>query len=427
MKVHSMKNSRWLISALAFWGLIICILDRSALAYAIEDLERTFHLNNAQFGLLSSAFSVGYLIMVFCGGFIVDKFGAKIVWSFTAAAWSIATLLLGFSSGLIMIFILRLSCGLAEGPTGPCIMKTVSTWLPLKERSRGLAAIIAANPFSSVIGAPLCSYLIVHFNWKVMFYSLGIGGIVWSIAWLLLYSDNPEKSRFTTQTEVAFIRHGQFPISVTPTDNSWKFILKSRTLLINNYAFFAFGYLLFFALSWLPGYLIQTDHLDLKQLGELLMLPWLCATITMLICGFLSDWLWRKTGSLKISRSYIIGFSLIVSAICFLPVIICKNEVIVFTFLSLGLGLGLGPGSCFYALNADIARKRASTSAGIMVASLAVAGIIAPVLTGWLSNLSGNFNSAIYIMLLINISAGLLVIFGQAPDKEIAAQNMIRV
>ena len=91
-----------------------------------------------------------------------------------------------------------------------------------------------------------------------------------------------------------------------------------------------------------------------------------------------------------------------------------------FIFLSLGLGFGLGPSSCFYALNADIARDRASTSAGIMVASLAVAGIIAPVITGWLSNLSGNFNSAIYLMLGINLSAGLLVIFGQSPDREVS-------
>ena len=394
-------------------------MDRSALAYAVKDLELQFHLNNTQFGFLSSAFSVGYMVLVFVGGFIVDRVGAKLVWSITAVIWSIATLLLGFSSGLIMIFMLRLVCGMAEGPTGPCIMKAVTTWLPFKERSRALAAIIAANPFASVIGAPLCSFLIVRFNWKIMFLILGISGIIWGIAWLVIYSDNPAKSKFTSKQELAYISAGQFSAK-KHADKSWQSILKSRTLLINNYAFFAFGYLLFFAISWLPGYLMQTHNLDLKQLGTLLMLPWLTASITMLICGFLSDWLWHKTGSLKISRSWIIGISLILGALCFLPVISSKSIVVMFIFLSLGLGFGLGPSSCFYALNADIARDRASTSAGIMVASLAVAGIIAPVITGWLSNLSGNFNSAIYLMLGINLSAGLLVIFGQSPDREVS-------
>lgn len=420
-----MRHSRWLITFLAFCGLIICILDRSALSYAIKALETEFHFNNTHFGFLSSAFSVGYLVLVFLGGFMVDKFGARKVWSITGIIWSIATLLMGFSTGLIMVFLLRLICGMAEGPTGPCIMKSVTAWLPFKERSRALALIIAANPFASVIGAPLCSYLLVKFNWKVMFFVLGIAGIIWGIIWLIVYRDEPAKSSFTSKEELAYIKNGQFKSnSAHPGANQgWGFILKSRTLLINNYAFFAFGYLLFFGYSWLPGYLMQTHGMDLKQLGTLLMLPWLAAAIAMLICGFLSDWLWHKTKSLKISRSLPIGACLLLGAICFLPVVASNNITIVFTFLSLGLGFGLAPSSCFYSLNGDIAGDRSAISAGIMVACLAFAGIIAPIITGFLSSLSGSFNSAIYIMLIINISAGLLVIFGQTPDKEVALQN----
>jgi sugar phosphate permease len=414
-----MKHSRWLITCLAFLGLIICILDRSAISYAIKPLETELHLNNTQFGLLSSAFSVGYLVMVFIGGFIVDKFGSKIVWSITAIIWSIATLLMGFSSGLIMIFVLRLVCGLAEGPTGPCIMKSVNTWLPIKERSRALSVVTAASPFASVIGAPLCSYLILKFDWKIMFFILGISGIIWGIVWLILYTNTPEQSKFTSQEEIAYIKLNQYKNSQETHNSGWHFILKNRTLLINNYGFFAFGYLLFFAMSWLPGYLMQTHHLDLKQLGTSLMIPWFTAGSFVIIYGILSDYLWHKTKSLKISRSLIIGISLILSGLCFIPVILSDKLFIMFTFLSLGLGFGMGPIGCFYALNADIAGKRASTSTGIMVSCLAIAGIIAPIITGWLSNISGNFDSAIYLMLSINLSAGLLVLIGQSPDKEV--------
>lgn len=417
------KHSRWLITFIAFCGLIICILDRSALSYAIKPLEAQFHLNNAQFGLLSSAFSVGYLIMVFSGGFLVNSFGAKKVWSITGVVWSIATLLMGLSTGLIMIFLLRFICGAAEGPTGPCIMKSVTTWLPNKEHSRALALVIAANPFSSVIGAPLCTFLLVKFNWEMMFFILGLAGVIWAIVWALMYNDNPEQSKFTTVNELEHIKHGQvvaIPVNATVKVNqSWTFIIKSRTLLLNNYAFFAFGYLLFFGLSWLPGYLMQQHAINLKELGNLLMLPWLAATVAMLVCGFLSDWLLHKTASLRISRSIIIGVSLILSALSFLPVVISSNMIVIFTFLSLALGLGLGPSSCFYAINSDIAKNKAAISAGIMVACLAIAGIIAPIITGYLSNFTGNFNSAIYIMLAINISAGLLVVLFQNPDKEV--------
>ena len=418
-----MQHSRWFITFLAFLGLIICILDRSAMSYAIKDIEHQLHLNNTEFGLLSSAFSIGYLVMVFSGGFIVNKFGSRSVWSITAVIWSIATLLLGFATGLIVIFILRLLTGMAEGPTGPSIMKSVTDWLPLKERGRALALIIAANPFSSVIGAPLCSYLIIHYNWKIMFLILGLAGIIWGGIWFMLYRDSPSQSKFTSTKEALYIEKNKFTSleeKGLKTHLSPGFIFKSRSLLLNNFAFFAFGYLLFFALSWLPGYLMQTYHYSLKQISDLIIFPWIAATIGMLICGFLSDWLWHKTNSLKISRSYLIGFCQIIAALCFIPVTKSHEIITIFTFLSLAIGFGLAPSSCFYALNTDIARERGSIGVGLMVACLAIAGIIAPIITGWLSNLSGNFNTAIYVMLSINISAGILVLLFQAPDHEIA-------
>ena len=179
--------------------------------------------------------------MVFSGGFIVAKFGSRSVWSVTAIVWSIATLLLGFSSGLSMIFILRLLTGMAEGPTGPCIMQSVTAWLPFKERGRALAAIIAANPFSSVIGAPLCSFLIIRYNWRVMFYILGVAGIVWGIIWLLVYRNDPAQAKYTTTDELKYINAGKFGedtrLSAPRQKVSSRFIFLSRTLILNNYAF----------------------------------------------------------------------------------------------------------------------------------------------------------------------------------------------
>ena len=165
---------------------------------------------------------------------------------------------------------------------------------------------------------------------------------------------------------------------------------------------------------------MQTYHYSLNQIGTLVMLPWLSASILMLGCGFLTDWLWHKTGSLKISRSLIIGACQIFSALCFIPVIRSHNIVTIFTFLSLAIGIGLAPSSCFYALNSDIAREKGAIGVGVMVACLAISGIIAPIITGWLSGISGNFNTAIYVMLLINISAGVLILLLQKPDAEVA-------
>lgn len=418
--MNNMKNSRWFITFLAFCGLIICILDRSALSFAIKDIEHELHINNAEFGLLSSAFGVGYMIMVSIGGFIVTKFGSRHIWSITAIIWSIATLLLGLSSGLIILFILRLITGLAEGPTGPSIMRVVLDWLPKHERARALSAIIAANPFSSVIGAPLCSYLILQYNWKVMFFVLGVAGIIWGILWFKLYRNSPVQSSFTTKEECNLIlNNSDSHDDISNTKHSIKDVLTSKTLMFNNYSFFAFGYLLFFAISWLPGYLMQTYNYSLKELGTLLIIPWLAASIMMLIIGVLSDRLYHITRSLKLSRTMLTGICQIIAAICFLPIIHSNNMTIIITFLSLAIGFGLAPSSCLYAINSDIGKRLGPIGTGIMVACLAFAGIIAPIITGFLSQISGNFISAIYVMLFINITAGIFIISIPKPDKEV--------
>ena len=417
---------RWVVTFLAFFGLIINILDRSALSYAIKPMEAEFHLNNTHFGILSSAFSVGYLIMVFFGGIIVDKVGARSVWTLTAVIWSIATLLLGFCSGFIMLFALRLVTGAAEGPTGPSLMKAVTNYLPLKERGLAFAIIIAASPLSSVIGAPLCSFLITEFNWKIMFFVLGVLGVIWAIIWFIYYRDTPQQSKYISQTELNLIRSvGNLPVGDLPVGNlplikqykvSLHFILTNRSLWLNNYAFFAYGYLLFFAISWLPGYLLQEFGLTLKQVGVILTIPWLVTTVLMLVFGYLSDKIYAKTRSIRLSRSLLIGVSLVVSALFFIPTIKVSSLPVIIICLSFALGFGLAPSSCFYALNADLAKDRASTSVGIMVGCLAIAGIIAPIITGWISTLTGSFSSAMYIMLLLNISSGILVILFQKPD-----------
>ena len=416
------KNSRWFVIALAFVGVIICYMDRAALAYAVHPLEHEFHLSNQQFGVLSSGFGVGYLVMVFLGGVLVDRFGAHKIWGIAAFLWSLATVLIGFSTGLGMLLILRIMVGLAEGPSFPAFTRAATDWLPLKERNRALAFGLAAVPFASVIGAPISTHLIYFYGWQLMFIILGGAGLVWALIWWYFFNDKPNKSRLVTQLELDYLEQERLlePSAMQCSGKTnWSFLLFNKTFWINNYAFFAFGYLLFFGITWLPGYLEQSFHLNIKQIGIFLILPWLLATLAILANGYISDWLWNRTKSLRISRSLPIGVSLIVSALCFIPAIYGHDITIAIISISIALMIGLMPNSCFYALNADLAPDMAATSLGIMDAFFALSGIVAPIITGYLTTMTGSFNIAIMIMMGLNLSSGILVLLFQNPDREL--------
>ncbi|MFN7097947.1 MAG: MFS transporter, partial [Gammaproteobacteria bacterium] len=312
-----------------------------------------------------------------------------------------------------------------EGPAFPAFTRVVTDWLPISQRARALAAGLAAVPFASVIGAPLISSLIIVFNWRIMFFALGTAGVIWAFLWYYFFSDVPEKNRHLSQDELLLYR--------TPLDNSitqtthtkseikkttWKFMFFNPSLLVNNYAFFSFGYLLFFAMTWLPGYFEQVYHLQLHKIALFLIMPWLLGTILILIGGILSDLIWKKTGSIRLSRSHMIWICQVVSPLCFIPVVTIHSLSVAIIFISLAVGIGLMPNAAFYAINADLARDRAATSLGIMDCGFALAGILAPAITGLLSHLLGGFSAAIGLLMILTLSSALAVFIWQQPDEN---------
>jgi MFS family permease len=427
--VKPASNFRWMVMTMAFFITIVNYMDRSAISYAIEPIKREFHLTDGAFGSIFAAFGVGYMISTFVGGLLVDRFGARKVWSIAAIAWSTMTAALGIAAGFWPLMLIRTMLGITEGPSFPALTRVVADWLPTSERVRSTAFGLVAVPLASVIGAPLISSMIVSLGWKTMFFVLGTLGIVWAFFWSIIFRDYPENSMQVTRSELSFIREGRLANqnrtceeirqhSLAGSTTSLRSLLSNPALLSNNYAFFAFGYLLFFAIHWLPEYLQHTFSLGLKDTGWLLVAPWLTAAIMLAAAGWLSDYLLIKTGSLRIARSHLIWTCQLLSVLCFIPVVLTHSLPVALVFLSLGLGFGLAPNASFYALNADLAGDRAGTSLGVMASCTAGAAIIAPWLTGQLKDMTGTFNAGILLLMFFSLTSVVAIVLFQHPDRH---------
>jgi nitrate/nitrite transporter NarK len=175
--------------------------------------------------------------------------------------------------------------------------------------------------------------------------------------------------------------------------------------------------LLFFAVTWLPEYFLRTYHLNLKQVGVYLIAPWLTAAVFLVAAGFISDYIWKKTGSMRASRTHMIWSSQLLSGLCFIPIMFNPGLNLALLMISLGLGFGLMANACFYSMNCDLAKDKAATSLGLMDMFLALAGILAPVLTGALTRLTGNFNVAFLLLTFFILSSVVAVLVLQRPDQ----------
>jgi sugar phosphate permease len=419
-----MQNSqatkyRWVVTSLIFFITLVNFIDRSAISFVIDPLKREFHFTDTQFGMILSAFGLGYVLLTAFGGWLVDVWGSRVVWPLAAIGWSLCVGLLGIAASFWGFIGLRFLLGVTEGPHFPAMSRSIGDWLPSSERARALSLGLVAIPLSSVIGAPITSYLVADFGWRIMFFAISAIGILWAIVWFWLFRDRPEDSRYVNAQESHLIKKSRaIESAATKHAIDWRFILTHPALIANNIAYFAFGYMLFFATLWLPGYFLSQHNLNLKSVGWYLTIPWLVGALFLKAGGIISDSLYKKTGSSRLSRSHLIWISQLLAAIFFLLLGFTHSLGLSILFLSLGLGFGLMPQPAFFSINIDVAKDRAASAQGITSSFLSLAGIIAPVMTGWLIDLTGNYQGAFFLLAGLTGLAVITVIFFHHPDKK---------
>ena len=419
MKKKTTSHYRWLITSLIFFITLINFVDRSAISFVIEPLKKEFHFTDTQFGMILSAFGVGYMLLTALGGWLVDKFGPRIMWPLAAVLWSVCVGFLGFAAGFWSFITMRFLLGITEGPHFPAMTRSISNWLPPKERARALSLGLVAIPLSSVIGAPITSYLVADFGWRIMFFSISALGILWGFVWYFLFRDNPKDSAFVSEQELSLINTvDKRTAQGTNNQVNWRFILTHPALIANNIAYFAFGYMLFFATLWLPGYFLSQHGMNLKSVGWYLTIPWLAGALFLKIGGVISDWLYQKTGQSRLARAHLIWVSQLLAAIFFVCLSFTTTLKFSLLFLSLGIGFGMMPQSAFFSINIDVAKGMAGSAQGITSSCLSVAGIIAPLATGWLVDVTGTYSTAFLLLAGLTCIAVVTVILFLYPDKE---------
>ncbi len=89
MTAPKRSNYRWFIAGLIFFITLVNFIDRSAISFVIGPLKQEFHLSDTEFGMILSAFGMGYILLTVIGGWLVDVWGARIVWPLAAIGWSV--------------------------------------------------------------------------------------------------------------------------------------------------------------------------------------------------------------------------------------------------------------------------------------------------------------------------------------------------
>jgi MFS family permease len=351
-------------------------------------------------------------------GLLLDRFGVRRIGIISTMIWSVASFAAAISTGVGSLFGARFLLGIGEAPTFPANAKATGYWFPKDERSLATAMFDSAAKFSSAIGIPVLGLLLLRFGWRWNFAATGFISLLYFALFYALYR-NPSEDKLLTDTEREFIVRG----GAQPEDRAraakgapLAYLLQQRKVCGLALGFASYNYTFYFLLTWLPSYLASALNVDMVHAALYTSVPWIFATFTdLLVGGWLVDALIQRGWSaIRVRQVVLIGGTTVGLAI--LGTAYAHTPVAVLFWISMSIG-GLSAASPVgWSIPSLIApRESVGTLGGILNFCNQLAGIAAPIATGYILRATNSYSWAFVAaaaFLLVGI-AGYVFLLGR--------------
>lgn len=323
---------RWMIVALLFAATVINYIDRQMIGLLKPTLmaDPTLAMDEVAYGNVVVWFTIAYAVGYLGFGKIVDLIGARLGYAAAVVIWTIAHIAHGGAYSVGQFAAARFGLGLGESGNFPAGVKSVATWFPAKERAFAIGIFNAGTNVGAIL-TPLIVYVMIamlNLSWRMVFVVTGIFGILWLIAWLSIYRDDPAKHSRVGAAELAHITSDPADPEVK-TPGIWVRLLAQRETWAFALGKFFIDPVWWFYLFWLPGYLGKQYNLDLANWGSLTSFTavlaigaiYLISDVGSIAGGWLSGRLMKSGMSANKARK----LTMLVCAFCVLPIIFATS------------------------------------------------------------------------------------------------------
>jgi MFS family permease len=391
--VAAEPRARSLFSAHTVVTTMLCVLfaimylDRVNISAAAAPLKAHFNLTNTEMGLAFSAFSWSYLASVLFGGWGARKYGARVSLFVTVIIVGIGTILTGLTGGLASLFVARLVVGLGEGPAFPAATQAMRNWYPAHRFGYIQGITHSASRLGAAIAPPVVAWIIVWSGWRVSFIICGVAALLWAAVWWFYFQEDPREHPDVDAGKLE-------ELSVSLPDRKARIPLWTLTkrMFPVTIVMFTYGWSYWVFVSWLPLYFANQHHTDLKRSALLTSIPFVAGLVGNTAGGMGSDFILKRTGRHRLARCSVVAVSLVGTALCLIPCLFIDDLSTVVALLAAAmffLELTIAP---MYAVPMDISKEYAGLGSAYIIMGVAIAGIISPVVFGWLIDLTGNWN-----------------------------------
>lgn len=412
--VSAPPGARWGIVALLMAFSFMSWFNRVNMSVAYDvRIKDQYGISEEAMGFVYSALLFTYMIFMTPGGWFIDRFGAKkalVVMGVGLAVFCVLTGMVGLfvpaetavpgdgsnfklpgekfgilASGtatvLLSFLIIRALMGIVAAPMYPSSARMISRWLPFEHQASANGLVTSAALVGIAVTFVVFGALIDWFDWPAAFWISCLVTALLTLVWAVYAQDSPGRSAFVNQAEQGKeIKTRQAP--------AWWTLLTNRSLIFLTLSYAAIGYFEYLFFFWMHYYFEDVLHLGKTESRYYAGIPNLAMAAGMALGGWLSDRLVRVYGY-RLGRVIVPVVGMIAGA-GWLFLGLCAKEpawiVTYFSFAMAAVGATEGP---FWTTAIELGGRRGGTAAGIVNTGGNGGGLLAPVVTPWVSKLWG--------------------------------------
>ncbi|MFJ5695577.1 MFS transporter [Arthrobacter sp. NPDC093125] len=381
-------------------------LDRTNISFAKLTMSEDLGLTETMYGLASGLFFIGYVFLEVPSNLALHRFGARRWIARIVVSWGLVTAAMAFVNTPTALYITRILLGIAEAGFFPGIMLYLTFWFPRAVRVRLIGMFMLALPISSALGAPVSGAILQYLDgvfglagWQMLFLIQGIPTVLLGIAAWFYLTDHPRHAKWLTAAErqwLAATVESEHQTASQVGHTSVGRTLRDPRVWTLGIVYFGIAYGLFALSFFLPtivGGLAATFNtkFSILETSLIVAVPFACGAIAMVFWSRHSD----RTGE----RFWHVALPALLAAVS-IPMALYTNSpfatMAVISVTAIGIFCAL---PVFWYLP-SIFLSGAGAAAGIALVNTlgASSGLVAPYLTGWLLDATGDSRAAMWVV-----------------------------
>jgi len=333
---------------------MIAYIGRQGFGALRRPIQAKLGLSEELFNLAYLAFPATYGLFAIPLARRVDQWGTRLMLTLIALWWSASMLASAAVGGLASLVALRLICGAGEAGLFPSISRTLSLWVPYRNRGTAQGAVFCGGHLAAFLTPLLVGYLIdhQHWSWRTVFLAFGMIGLAWALLWAIWFRDTPEQHAGVNALEcdtIALDRH--VPQAESPHGwRFWRHLITHRNMIAIALMYMPNSIGFYFCLTWLGAFLKDSRGMQDVGLNFFIGLPFAVAIAPDLCGGLATDMAVKYFGP-RWGRAFVGMAAYIVGGVALLAAAVVHQPQLAGALVAGGIGFNMfliGPawGTC---------------------------------------------------------------------------------